>query len=182
MLNLLANFADKYKAHALPGVHPSAARPADDRRQARDAVDERAATWTIDELEYRLSSLQLLGSKGTTGTQASFMELFGGDERESQGGWSRISPRRWALTGVVPVSGQTYSRKMDYQRGSPLLAGIAQSASKFATTCVCWRIFKEMEEPFEKSQIGSSAMPYKRNPMRCERICALARYVMRRQR
>ena len=132
-------------------------------------VGKRAALWInellmdIDELEFRLSRLQLLGSKGTTGTQASFLELFGGDEGKIQE-MERLIADEMGFAGVVPVSGQTYSRKVDSYFLSAL-SGIAQS-------------FEELEEPFEKHQIGSSAMPYKRNPMRSERMCALARYVM----
>ena len=145
-------------------------------------VGKRAALWInellmdIDELEFRLSRLQLLGSKGTTGTQASFLELFGGDEGKIQE-MERLIADEMGFAGVVPVSGQTYSRKVDAQVLNTL-GGIAQSASKFANDLRILQNFKEMEEPFEAHQIGSSAMPYKRNPMRSERICALARYVM----
>ena len=118
-----------------------------------------------------------MGAKGTTGTQASFLELFDGDHEKVKRLERNGGPRKWALTAVVPVSGQTYSRKMDTGVISTL-AGIAQSASKFATDMRLLCHLKEVEEPFEKNQIGSSAMPYKRNPMRCERICSLARYVM----
>lgn len=145
-------------------------------------VGKRAALWInellmdIDELEFRLSRLQLLGSKGTTGTQASFLELFGGDEGKIQE-MERLIADEMGFAGVVPVSGQTYSRKVDSYFLSAL-SGIAQSAMKFANDLRIAQSFEELEEPFEKHQIGSSAMPYKRNPMRCERICSLARYVI----
>ena len=145
-------------------------------------VGKRAALWInellmdIDELEFRLSRLQLLGSKGTTGTQASFLELFGGDGGKIQE-MERLIADEMGFAGVVPVSGQTYSRKVDSYFLSAL-SGIAQSAMKFANDLRIAQSFEELEEPFEKHQIGSSAMPYKRNPMRSERICALARYVI----
>ena len=130
----------------------------------------------LGEVEYRLENLRMLGSKGTTGTQASFMELFDGDESKVKELEKRIADD-FGFAGVVPVSGQTYSRKIDAQTLATL-AGIAESASKFATDLRLLQHLKEVEEPFEKNQIGSSAMPYKRNPMRSERICALARYVI----
>ena len=145
-------------------------------------VGKRATLWLnellydLDEVEYRLKNLRLLGSKGTTGTQASFLELFDGDHEKVKALEEKIA-REMGFEGVVPVSGQTYSRKVDSQVLSTL-SGIAQSASKFANDMRLLAHMKEIEEPFESSQIGSSAMPYKRNPMRCERICALARYVM----
>ena len=129
---------------------------------------------TVSECEQKY--VQLLGSKGTTGTQASFLELFEGDHEKCRALERKIAAEM-GFDAVVPVSGQTYSRKMDYAVLSTL-SGIAQSASKFATDLRLLCHLKEVEEPFEKTQIGSSAMPYKRNPMRCERICALARYVM----
>ena len=138
-------------------------------------VGKRAALWInellmdIDELEFRLSRLQLLGSKGTTGTQASFLELFGGDGGKIQE-MERLIADEMGFAGVVPVSGQTYSRKVDSYFLSAL-SGIAQSAMEFANDL-------RIAQSFEKHQIGSSAMPYKRNPMRSERMCALARYVM----
>ena len=174
VMNLLANFADKYKA--MPALAYTHLQPAQ-----LTTVGKRATLWLNElymdycELEHRLSSLALLGSKGTTGTQASFMELFGGDSAKIKAVEQDIAASM-GFDKVVPVSGQTYSRKMDYQVVS-VLSGIAQSASKFAYDLRLLANFKEMEEPFEKSQIGSSAMPYKRNPMRCERINALARYV-----
>ena len=174
VMNLLANFADKYKA--MPALAYTHLQPAQ-----LTTVGKRATLWLNElymdycELEHRLSSLAMLGSKGTTGTQASFMELFGGDSAKIKAVEQDIAASM-GFDKVVPVSGQTYSRKMDYQVVS-VLSGIAQSASKFAYDLRLLANFKEMEEPFEKSQIGSSAMPYKRNPMRCERINALARYV-----
>ena len=175
VMNLLANFADKYKA--MPALAYTHLQPAQ-----LTTVGKRATLWLNElymdycELEHRLSSLALLGSKGTTGTQASFMELFGGDSAKIKAVEQDIAASM-GFDKVVPVSGQTYSRKMDYQVVS-VLSGIAQSASKFAYDLRLLANFKEMEEPFEKSQIGSSAMPYKRNPMRCERICSLSRYLM----
>ena len=175
VMNLLANFADKYKN--MPALAYTHLQPAQ-----LTTVGKRATLWLNElymdycELEHRLSSLALLGSKGTTGTQASFMELFGGDSAKIKAVEQDIATAM-GFDKVVPVSGQTYSRKMDYQVVS-VLSGIAQSASKFAYDLRLLANFKEMEEPFEKSQIGSSAMPYKRNPMRCERICALSRYLM----
>ena len=175
VMNLLASFADKYKN--MPALAYTHLQPAQ-----LTTVGKRATLWLNElymdycELEHRLSSLALLGSKGTTGTQASFMELFGGDSAKIKAVEQDIAASM-GFDKVVPVSGQTYSRKMDYQVVS-VLSGIAQSASKFAYDLRLLANFKEMEEPFEKNQIGSSAMPYKRNPMRCERICALARYLM----
>ncbi|MEG2653998.1 MAG: lyase family protein, partial [Ruthenibacterium sp.] len=145
-------------------------------------VGKRATLWLnelrmdYDELSHRAQTLALLGSKGTTGTQASFMELFDGDEAKIKDVDRRIAAEL-GFADIVPVSGQTYSRKVDFNVLSAL-SGVAQSAMKFANDVRILANFKEMEEPFEKSQIGSSAMPYKRNPMRCERICALSRYVM----
>ena len=171
----LASFADQYKAMPTLGfTHFQAAQLV--------TVGKRATLWMndllmdLEEVEYRISTLKLLGSKGTTGTQASFLELFEGDHEKVKQLEEKIA-KEMGFTGVVPVSGQTYSRKMDYNVVSTL-AGIAQSASKFATDMRLLCHLKEVEEPFEKNQIGSSAMPYKRNPMRCERICSLARYVI----
>lgn len=175
VMSLLADFAEKYKA--LPCLAYTHLQPAQ-----LTTVGKRASLWlnelTMDyqELEYRLSTLAMLGSKGTTGTQASFMELFNGDTAKIDAVEQDIA-KAMGFDKIVPVSGQTYSRKVDYQVLS-VLSGIAQSASKFAYDMRLLASFKEMEEPFEKHQIGSSAMPYKRNPMRCERIDALARYVM----
>jgi adenylosuccinate lyase len=120
--------------------------------------------------------MKLLGSKGTTGTQASFMELFDGDH-EKKKKLDKLIAREMGFDSTVSVSGQTYSRKVDYGVISAL-SGIAQSAGKFANDLRLLSHLKECEEPFEGKQIGSSAMPYKRNPMRCERICSLARYVI----
>ena len=145
-------------------------------------VGKRATLWINElymdylEVENRLENLALRGSKGTTGTQASFMELFDGDSSKIKAMEKSIA-QELGFEKVVPVSGQTYSRKIDYFVLSTL-SGIAQSAMKFSNDMRILQNFKEMEEPFEKHQIGSSAMPYKRNPMRCERITALSRYVM----
>ena len=145
-------------------------------------VGKRATLWAYDlcldyvALKRAHNDLKLLGVKGTTGTQASFVELFDGDvEKIKQ--VERMVAREMGFEEVVPVSGQTYSRKFDFAVLSAL-AGVAQSASKMCTDIRLLASFKEMEEPFEKNQIGSSAMPYKRNPMRSERVCSLARYVM----
>ena len=175
VIALLADFADKYKA--VPALAYTHLQPAQ-----LTTVGKRATLWLNElymdylEIEHRLNSLALLGSKGTTGTQASFMELFAGDSGKIKAVEMDIA-QAMGFDRVVPVSGQTYSRKVDYMVVSAL-SGVAQSASKFAYDMRLLASFKEMEEPFEKSQIGSSAMPYKRNPMRCERINALARFVM----
>ena len=132
----------------------------------------------LEELDFQIGRMKLLGSKGTTGTQASFMELFRGDGKKIRAMEAKIAVEMgFAPDAIVPVSGQTYSRKVDAQVLN-VLSGIAQSAMKFANDMRLLQSFKEMEEPFEKGQIGSSAMAYKRNPMRCERITALARYLM----
>ncbi len=145
-------------------------------------VGKRATLWTqefmmdLEDLDYVLSTLKLLGSKGTTGTQASFLELFEGDEEKID----RIDPmiaKKMGFTACYPVSGQTYSRKVD-TRVLNILAGIAASAHKMSNDIRLLQHLKEVEEPFEKSQIGSSAMAYKRNPMRSERIASLSRYVI----
>ena len=171
----LADFAEKYKSLPTLGfTHFQAAQLV--------TVGKRASLWMnellmdLEEIDHRIASLVLLGSKGTTGTQASFLELFEGDHEKVKQLEEKIA-KEMGFTAVVPVSGQTYSRKMDYNVISTL-AGVAQSASKFATDLRLLCHLKEVEEPFEKNQIGSSAMPYKRNPMRCERICSLARYVI----
>ena len=171
----LARFADKYKTLPTLGfTHFQAAQLV--------TVGKRATLWMnellmdLEEIEHRIATLALLGSKGTTGTQASFLELFEGDHEKVRLLEEKIA-KEMGFTAVVPVSGQTYSRKLDYNVVSTL-AGVAQSASKFATDLRLLCHLKEVEEPFEKNQIGSSAMPYKRNPMRCERICSLARYVI----
>ncbi len=145
-------------------------------------VGKRATLWMYDltmdveDLDHVANSLCLLGSKGTTGTQASFAELFDGDEKKVQKAEELIA-KEMGFPKVVPVSGQTYSRKFD-SRVLSVLSGIAQSAYKFSNDMRLLQSFKEMEEPFEKNQIGSSAMPYKRNPMRSERIGALCRFVI----
>ncbi|MCD8047933.1 MAG: adenylosuccinate lyase [Clostridiales bacterium] len=175
VIDNLARFADRYKATPTLGfTHFQAAQ--------LTTVGKRASLWTneflmdLHEVEYRLSTLKLLGSKGATGTQASFMELFDGDQEKIKAMEQKIAAEM-GFDGVAPVSGQTYSRKMDsYVLNT--LSGIAQSASKFATDLRLLSHLKEMEEPYEAHQIGSSAMPYKRNPMRSERICALSRYVI----
>lgn len=175
VMNLLAKFAEKYKA--MPCLAYTHLQPAQ-----LTTVGKRATLWLNElymdylEVEHRMASLALLGSKGTTGTQASFMELFGGDSAKIKAVEMDMA-HAVGFDKVVPVSGQTYSRKMDYFVVSTL-SGIAQSASKFSYDMRLLQNFKEMEEPFEKSQIGSSAMPYKRNPMRSERVSSLSRYVM----
>ena len=130
----------------------------------------------LDDVEYVLSTMKLLGSKGTTGTQASFMELFDGDESKVKQ-LDGIIAKKMGFQSCFPVSGQTYSRKLD-TRVANVLAGIAASAHKFSNDIRLLQHLKEIEEPFEKNQIGSSAMAYKRNPMRSERIASLSRYVM----
>ena len=177
VLASLAKFADRYKALPTLGyTHYQAAQMV--------TVGKRATLWMnellqdLDEVDYRLSHLRLLGCKGTTGTQASFLELFGGDRDKV---WE-LDRKIAAEMGfdpdqVQPVSGQTYTRKTDAAILATL-SGIAQSAHKFATDLRLLCHMKEIEEPFEAHQVGSSAMPYKRNPMRSERICALARYVI----
>ena len=171
----LADFADKYKDQpTLAFTHFQPAQPT--------TVGKRATLWIqefsmdLEDLDYVLSTLKLLGSKGTTGTQASFLELFDGDQETID----KIDPMIAAKMGFkqcYPVSGQTYSRKVD-TRVLNVLAGIAASAHKFSNDIRLLQHLKEVEEPFEKSQIGSSAMAYKRNPMRSERIASLSRYVM----
>lgn len=130
----------------------------------------------LEEIEHRLAALKALGSKGTTGTQASFLELFGGDHAKVRK-LDELICRRLGFEEAYPVTGQTYPRKIDFQVLAAL-SGIAQSAHKLATDLRILQHRKEVEEPFETQQVGSSAMPYKRNPMRCERICGLARFVM----
>ncbi|MCQ2487129.1 MAG: adenylosuccinate lyase [Clostridia bacterium] len=174
LLDKLSKFALEYKDMPTLGfTHYQPAQPT--------TVGKRASLWLQDilldyyEVEHRLETMKLLGSKGTTGTQASFMELFDGDEEKIRQLDDKIA-EKMGFSGCFAVSGQTYSRKLDYQVVS-VLSGIAQSASKFATDMRLLQHEKELEEPFEKTQIGSSAMAYKRNPMRSERICSLARYV-----
>ncbi|MCI9269612.1 MAG: adenylosuccinate lyase [Dorea sp.] len=171
----LAGFADKYKDQpTLAFTHFQPAQPT--------TVGKRATLWMqefamdLEDLEYVIGTLKLLGSKGTTGTQASFLELFDGDQETID----KIDPmiaKKMGFEACYPVSGQTYSRKVD-TRVLNVLAGIAASAHKFSNDIRLLQHLKEVEEPFEKSQIGSSAMAYKRNPMRSERIASLARYVM----
>ncbi|MBC8559393.1 adenylosuccinate lyase [Fumia xinanensis] len=171
----LAHFAKEYKS--LPCLAYTHLQPAQ-----LTTVGKRATLWMnellydLDEIDYRIKNLKLLGSKGTTGTQASFVELFEGD-REKIRLLDQYICEDMGFDGVVPVSGQTYSRKID-AAVLATLSGVAQSASKFSNDLRILQNFKEMEEPFEKNQIGSSAMPYKRNPMRSERITSLARYVI----
>ncbi len=171
----LSKFAMEYRAlPTLAFTHFQPAQPT--------TVGKRAALWLMelkldyDDLCYLIDSMQLLGSKGTTGTQASFMELFDGDHEKIKKLDQRIA-ERMGFTGCYPVSGQTYSRKVDL-RVLNILSGIAASAHKFSNDIRLLQHLKEMEEPFEKNQIGSSAMAYKRNPMRSERIASLANYVM----
>ena len=175
VLRNLAAFARQYKD--LPCLGYTHLQPAQ-----LTTVGKRATLWMnelmmdMENLEYQLSALAVRGVKGTTGTQASFMELFGGDEEKVKE-LEALVAREMGFDKWVPVCGQTYSRKTDAYFLS-VLSGFAQSACKFATDLRILQSFEEMEEPFEKDQIGSSAMPYKRNPMRCERICALGRYVI----
>lgn len=175
VISELAKFADEYKAQpTLAFTHFQPAQPT--------TVGKRATLWLqeflmdLEDLEYVLGSLKLLGSKGTTGTQASFKELFDGDEEKINQVDSMIA-KKMGFANCYPVSGQTYSRKVD-TRVLNVLAGIAASAHKMSNDIRLLQHLKEVEEPFEKTQIGSSAMAYKRNPMRSERIASLARYVM----
>lgn len=171
----LADFAEKYKElPTLAFTHFQPAQPT--------TVGKRATLWLqefemdLEDLEYVKSTLKLLGSKGTTGTQASFLELFDGDQENID----KIDPmiaEKMGFATCYPVSGQTYSRKVD-TRVLNVLAGIAASAHKMSNDIRLLQHLKEVEEPFEKTQIGSSAMAYKRNPMRSERIASLSRYVM----
>ena len=177
VLAKLAKFAEEYKdMPCMAYTHCQPAQPT--------TVGKRATLWAnelvmdLNEIDHRLATLQLRGVKGTTGTQASFMELFKGDADKIRAVDASIAEEMgFDCEAVIPVSGQTYSRKVDAFILNAL-AGIGQSCMKFATDLRLLANFKEMEEPFEKNQIGSSAMPYKRNPMRCERICALSRYLM----
>ena len=171
----LTRFAIEYKD--LPCLGYTHLQPAQ-----LTTVGKRATLWMYElamdivELERRLEDLRMLGSKGTTGTQASFMDLFENDEEKVKK-LDQLIAEDFGFAGCVSVSGQTYSRKVDYNVLSTL-SGIAQTASKFSNDMRILQAFGEMEEPFEEHQIGSSAMPYKRNPMRSERITSLARYVM----
>ena len=171
----LSKFAAQYKDQpTLAFTHFQPAQPT--------TVGKRATLWTqeflmdLEDLEYVLSTMKLLGSKGTTGTQASFLELFDGDQ-ETIGKIDPMIAEKMGFRSCYPVSGQTYSRKVD-TRVLNILAGIAASAHKMSNDIRLLQHLKEVEEPFEKSQIGSSAMAYKRNPMRSERIASLSRYVM----
>ena len=171
----LSKFADEYKAlPTLAFTHFQPAQPT--------TVGKRATLWLqellmdLEDVEYQLSKAKLLGSKGTTGSQASFLELFDGDHEKCKMLDRKIA-EKMGYKACFPVSGQTYSRKLDSQFLN-VLAGIAQSAAKFSNDIRLLQHLKEVEEPFEKNQIGSSAMAYKRNPMRSERIGSLSRYVM----
>ena len=175
VINELSKFAMKYKdMPTLAYTHFQPAQPT--------TVGKRATLWLnelvldLEDLEYVLGSLKLLGSKGTTGTQASFLELFDGDHAKCRQ-LDQMIAEKMGFKSCYPVSGQTYSRKVDF-RVLSVLAGIAQSAHKFTNDIRMLQHMKEVEEPFEKHQIGSSAMAYKRNPMRSERIASLADYVI----
>lgn len=175
VISQLADFADRYKSlPTLAFTHFQPAQPT--------TVGKRASLWInefvmdLEDLDYVLASLKLLGSKGTTGTQASFLELFDGDQETID----KIDPmiaQKMGFSSCYPVSGQTYSRKVD-TRVINILAGIAASATKMTNDIRMLQHMKEVEEPFEKTQIGSSAMAYKRNPMRSERIASLSRYII----
>lgn len=175
VIQALADFAEAHKAEpTLAYTHFQAAQPT--------TVGKRATLWTqdllmdLEQLEFQLGNLKLLGCKGTTGTGASFLALFDGDEQKVVALEQKIC-EKMGFPGAYPVSGQTYSRKVDFQV-LQVLSGIAQSASKFSSDIRLLSHLKEMDEPFESGQIGSSAMAYKRNPMRSERISSLARYVL----
>lgn len=175
LIKILAGFAEKYAdLPTLAFTHFQPAQPT--------TVGKRASLWIYDlvldleEVEHRIKNMKLLGSKGTTGTQASFKELFEGDTEKVKQLEAKIA-EKMGFSGVQPVSGQTYSRKVD-SFVLNVLSGIAQSAMKFSNDLRLLQHLKEIEEPFEKNQIGSSAMAYKRNPMRSERISSLARYVI----
>lgn len=178
LLNAVSALADFAEANAdiptLAYTHFQAAQPT--------TVGKRATLWIndlladLEHLDFAIARMKLLGCKGTTGTAASFLKLFDGNQEKVKALEEKIATKMGFET-CVPVSGQTYSRKEDYFILS-VLSGIAQSASKFATDIRLLSHLKEFDEPFESGQIGSSAMAYKRNPMRCERICSLARYVM----
>ena len=175
VINELSKFALKYKdLPTLAFTHFQPAQPT--------TVGKRASLWLqelvldYEDLEHVISTMKLLGSKGTTGTQASFMELFDGDQEKVKK-LDGLIAEKMGFEACYPVSGQTYSRKVD-TRVVSVLAGIASSAHKFSNDIRLLQHLKEIEEPFEKNQIGSSAMAYKRNPMRSERIASLSRYVM----
>ena len=174
-ISALADFAEKYKSlPTLAYTHFQAAQPT--------TLGKRAALWMqdlmldLEQLDFAAGKLKLLGCRGTTGTAASFLSLFDGDGEKVKRLEARIA-EKLGFAGVYPVSGQTYTRKVDYFTLS-VLSGIAQSAMKFTNDIRLMAHMKELDEPFESAQVGSSAMAYKRNPMRCERICALARYVI----
>jgi adenylosuccinate lyase len=179
VIDRLGQFAQKYRDLPCLGfTHLQPAQPT--------TVGKRACMWAADlamdlnEVEHRLTELRSRGVKGATGTQASFLELFGGDEPAAHAKVVRLEQlvaKKMGFESVYPITGQTYSRKVDSQILAAL-SGIAQSAHKAATDLRILQSRKELEEPFEEEQIGSSAMAYKRNPMRSERICGLARYVM----
>lgn len=175
VIDALSKFADKYKDMPTLGfTHFQPAQPT--------TVGKRACLWIWDlildlqDIDHQLSKVMFLGSKGTTGTQASFLELFNGDHDKVRK-LDQLIAEKMGFDKVCPVSGQTYSRKIDSQFAN-VLSGIAQSAHKFSNDIRLLQHLKEIEEPFEEKQIGSSAMAYKRNPMRCERMASLARYVM----
>ena len=171
----LAKFADKYKDQpTLAFTHFQPAQPTTGGKRATLWMME--LKMDLEDLDYIIDGMMLLGSKGTTGTQASFLELFEGDQEKVRAVDRRIA-EKMGFKKCFPVSGQTYSRKLD-TRVANILAGIAASAHKFSNDIRLLQHLKEVEEPFEKNQIGSSAMAYKRNPMRSERIASLARYVM----
>lgn len=174
-VRILSRFAEKYKdLPTLAYTHFQPAQPT--------TVGKRATLWIqdllmdLEDVEYVLSGMKLLGSKGTTGTQASFLELFDGDQEKVRR-LDGIIAEKMGFQACYAVSGQTYSRKLD-SRVLAVLSGVAQSAAKFSNDIRLLQHLKEVEEPFEKNQIGSSAMAYKRNPMRSERIASLARYVI----
>jgi len=175
VIDALADFAARYRdLPCLAFTHFQTAQPT--------TVGKRACLWAHDfvldltEIEHRLSELKALGNKGATGTQASFLELFGGDQEKVRR-LEELICRKLGFAAAYPITGQTYPRKLDAQILS-VLSGIAQSAHKMATDIRLLSHRKELEEPFAEEQVGSSAMPYKRNPMRCERICSLARFVI----
>lgn len=175
IINELSKFAMEYKGlPTLAFTHFQPAQPT--------TVGKRAALWLmelkmdLEDVDYVLENMKLLGCKGTTGTQASFKELFDGDTEKIQQ-VDKLIAKKMGFKETFPVSGQTYSRKLD-TRVVNVLAGIAASAHKFSNDIRLLQHLKEVEEPFEKNQIGSSAMAYKRNPMRSERIASLARFVM----
>lgn len=174
-IHKLADFADKYKdLSCLAYTHYQAAQPT--------TLGKRATLWIndlvldLEDLDHALSTIKLRGAKGTTGTQASFLELFDGDQEKCRK-LDKLVAEKMGFDQVYPVTGQTYSRKVD-SRVLNVLGGIAQSAHKFSNDIRLLQHAKEVEEPFEKSQIGSSAMAYKRNPMRCERMASLANYII----